>query len=173
LKEEKVSLRHILGGRVTVRKGFAPGKSEMFSLDDLRAIYPTIGSEVFVLGYPRGIANTGIFPIWKRASIASEPQGTISLEGTSYNNLFYIDALTKSGMSGSPVVCLAKPGDEFHSEDGVRVSIKKAEPHLIGVYAGRDGVTQEEYELSLGRVWKVGALESLFYDRRAKEGVRS
>src|ERR1700730_4458809 len=91
--------------------------------------------------------------------------------GTSYKNLFYIDGLTKSGMSGSPVVCLAKPGDEFHTEDGVRVSIEKAEPFLIGVYAGRDGVTQEEYELSLGRVWKISAVEALFYNRRANEVV--
>jgi Trypsin-like peptidase domain len=171
LKEDKVSLRHILGGRVALRKGFAPAQSDVFSRDDLRAIYPTIGAEVFVLGYPRGIASTGVFPIWKRASIASEPQGTISLGGTSYKNLFYIDGLTKSGMSGSPVVCLAKPGDEFHTEDGVRVSIEKAEPFLIGVYAGRDGVTQEEYELSLGRVWKISAVEALFYNRRANEVV--
>jgi hypothetical protein len=74
-------------------------------------------------------------------------------------------------MSGSPVVCLAKTGDEFRAEDGVRVSIEKAEPFLLGVYAGRDGVTQEEYELSLGRVWKIGAVEALFYNRRANEVV--
>jgi hypothetical protein len=169
LKEENVSLRHILAGRVTFRKGFAPAKPYVFSPDDLRAIYPTVGTEVFVLGYPRGVANTGVFPIWKRASIASEPQGKIELGGVSYQNLFYIDGLTKSGMSGSPVVCLAKPGDEFHSEDGVTVFIDKAEPFLLGVYAGRDGVTQEEYELSLGRVWKIGAVEALFYDRRATQ----
>jgi len=167
LKEDNVSLRHILGGRVTFRKGFASAQSDLISLDDLKAIYPPIGTEVFVLGYPGGIANTGVFPIWKRASIASEPQGELSFGGISYKNLFYIDSLTKSGMSGSPVVCLAKPGNEFHSEDGVRVSISRAEPFLLGVYAGRDGVTKEEYELSLGRVWKIGAVETLFYDRRA------
>jgi hypothetical protein len=160
LKEDKVSLRHILGGHLAFSEP-----------DVLRAIYPTVGTEVFVLGYPHDFASTGVFPIWKRASIASEPQAKVSLGGTSYKNLFYIDGLTKLGMSGSPVVCLAKPGDEFHTEDGVRVSIEKAEPFLIGVYAGRDGVTQEEYELSLGRVWKIGAVEALFYDRRPDEVV--
>jgi hypothetical protein len=154
LKEDKVTLRHILGGRVAFRKNFI-----------LSAIYPPIGTEVFVLGYPHGAASTGVFPIWKRASIASEPQSDILLGGTSYNNMFYIDGLTKSGMSGSPVVCLAKPGDEFHTEDGVLIPIEKAEPFLIGVYAGRDGITKEEYELSLGRVWKIGAVEALFYSR--------
>jgi hypothetical protein len=171
LKEDKVTLRHILGGRVTFRRGFTPAQSGVFSPEDLRAIYPTIGSEVFVLGYPRGVASTGLFPIWKRASIASEPQGTISLGGTSYKNVFYIDGLTKSGMSGSPVVCLAKPGDEFHSEDGVRVSSEKAEPFLVGVYAGRDGVTREEYELSLGRVWKIGLLRPYFIMATAPMGL--
>lgn len=173
LKEDKVTLRHILGGRVTFRRGFTPAQSDVFCPDDLRAIYPTVGTEVFVLGYPRGVASTGIFPIWKRASIASEPQGTISLGGILYKNVFYIDGLTKSGMSGSPVVCLAKPGDEFHTEDGVRVPIEKAEPFLIGVYAGRDGVMQEEYELSLGRVWKIGAVEALFYRGRSINEVVS
>lgn len=27
----------------------------------------------FVIGYPFGLQTGGIFPIWKRASIASEP----------------------------------------------------------------------------------------------------
>jgi hypothetical protein len=161
LKEKGVSLRSILGGHITLRRGYSPTRNGLFHKDDLRNIYPSVGAEVFVLGYPRGIANSGIFPIWKRASVASEPQGSVTLGASEYNNVFYIDALTKSGMSGSPVVCLAKPGDHFHSEDGVTVKIKKAESLIVGVYAGRGGVTQEEYELSVGRVWKIGAVERI------------
>jgi hypothetical protein len=168
LREKDVTLRHILGGRVALRKGVNPAAAKVqFGFDDVQAIYPSVGSEVFVLGYPRGIANTGIFPIWKRASIASEPQGEIELGGTTYGNVFYIDGLTKRGMSGSPVVYLAKPGDVFHTNDGSRVTINTDEPILVGVYAGRDGVTQEEYELSLGRVWKIEAVEILFRPSRA------
>jgi Trypsin-like peptidase domain len=165
LKENKTSLRYITGGRVTLRKGLAPPQSGPVSREDVRSFYPPIGTEVFVLGYPRGVASTGVFPIWKRASIASEPQSDVSLGGNEYKNLFYIDGLTKSGMSGSPVVCLAKRDDVFYTDDGFPVLVKEAEPFLIGVCAGRDGVTQEEYELSLGRVWKIGAVEALFHPR--------
>jgi len=161
IQENGVSLRSILGGRVTFRRGYYPSASGPFHVDNMRSIYPPVGAEVFVLGYPRGIASNGIFPIWKRASVASEPQGSTTLGGSEYNNVFYIDALTKSGMSGSPVVCLAKPGDRFHTDDGVTTEIKEAGPFIVGVYAGRDGVTQEEYELSVGRVWKIGAIERL------------
>jgi hypothetical protein len=151
LQDDDVSLRHISGGRVTFRRGYAPAPSGAVSRDDVRPLYPMIGAEVFVLGYPRGVTSTGVFPIWKRASIASEPQSSVSLEGTEYNNLFYIDGLTKTGMSGSPVVCLAKPGDEFRSDDDVRVLVKKAEPYLIGVYAGIRTVARSSMENWRGR----------------------
>jgi hypothetical protein len=32
-----------------------------------------VPTDVFVLGYPKGISGGGEFPIWKRASIATEP----------------------------------------------------------------------------------------------------
>jgi Trypsin-like peptidase domain len=169
LNQRDVSLRYITGGRVTLRDGVAPPHSGPVRRDDVRSFYPAIGAEVFVLGYPRGVSITGIFPIWKRASIASEPQSSVTLGGTPHKNLFYIDSLTKSGMSGAPVVCLAKPGDVFYTDEGRPVLIKEPAPFLIGIYAGRDGVTQEEYELSLGRVWKIGAVEALFYTDRDKE----
>jgi Trypsin-like peptidase domain len=158
LSDENVSLRSILGGRVVVNKGKA---TNPVHIDDVRSIYPSIGAEVFVLGYPRGITQGGVFPIWKRGSIASEPQDTIKLDGIDYKNVFYIDALTKAGMSGAPVICLPRSGDSFHTEDGSKIAIKEPEPYIIGVYAGREGITQEEYELSVGRVWKIGAVERL------------
>jgi hypothetical protein len=94
---------------------------------------------------------------------ASEPQGSIQLGGQEYDNIIYVDALTKSGMSGSPVVCLPSSGKYFYSDDGVIVEPPKDEPLVVGVYAGRDGVTKDEYELSVGRVWKIGSVEQLFF----------
>jgi hypothetical protein len=164
LKEKGCSLRAILGGRVTPKKDAVFTKGGPFRADDFCSIYPPVGTEVFVLGYPRGIATNGLFPIWKRGSIGSEPQGSITLAGREYENAFYIDALTKSGMSGSPVVSLCKPGDRLYSEEGVTCEVKLEETYVVGVYAGRDGVTQEEYELSLGRVWKIGAVEKLLLE---------
>jgi hypothetical protein len=165
LVEEGVTLRAIEGGKVTLKRGAARPSDESTRVpkEDIQHIYPAVGAEVFVLGYPRGLGTNGIFPIWKRASIASEPQGSVTLAGQEYTNLIYVDALTKSGMSGAPVICLPRSGDYFHSDDGVIVEPAQNEPLVVGVYAGRDGVTNDEYELALGRVWKIGSVEELFF----------
>jgi hypothetical protein len=46
----------------------------LYSVNDLpqASMMVAVGMDAFILGYPRGI-GAGIFPIWKRASIASEP----------------------------------------------------------------------------------------------------
>jgi hypothetical protein len=167
LSETDVSLRSIMGGRVLFF-GDPKDGTERVPVDRIRNVYPGVGTEVFVLGYPKGAASSGIFPIWKRGSVASEPQAPITLNGLDYKNAFYIDALTKAGMSGAPVICLPKVGDYFHTEDGATTEIREAVPYIIGVYAGRDGLTQEEYELSLGRVWKIGSVERLMIQAKKR-----
>ena len=132
------TLRAITAGRITPKKDRSFTTYGPYSSDDFQNFYPGIGKEVFVLGYPLGIASNGIFPIWKRASVASEPQVPTILNGVEHGNAFLIDALTKSGMSGAPVVCLAKPGDDLYAEDGTLIPIDKAEALVVGVYAGRE-----------------------------------
>lgn len=163
LMGDHLSVRAVAGGVVTLAPGVKHSEgSKKVRFEELRHPPPPVGSEVFVLGYPRGVSSSGVFPIWKRASIASEPQVAIELSGQQYDDAFYIDAMTRDGMSGSPVIYFQKPGDYLFTDDGVRVKCNKHEPLLIGVYAGRNGVSQEEYELSVGRVWKVSLVESLF-----------
>ncbi len=58
--------------------------------DNMQAV---VGGECFVLGYPLGKTP---FPIWKRASIASEPE-YLKFD---FINSFYIDTATRAGMSG-------------------------------------------------------------------------
>jgi hypothetical protein len=62
------------------------------------------GLDVFVLGFPRGMSGGAEFPIWKRGSIASEPNFDI-------DNLpkILIDTATREGMSGAPVYALSRP----------------------------------------------------------------
>lgn len=162
LKNNRRAVRAIDGGRVALPATKKVRRHEKIKREEIRHFFPPIGSEVFVLGYPKGISSKTIFPIWKRASIASEPQIGITLNDVEHDDAFYIDALTKGGMSGSPVVYFAKPNDEMFTEDNIRVTFNKKTPVLIGVYAGRDGVSNEEYELALGRVWKVSLIEDLF-----------
>jgi hypothetical protein len=138
-----------------LKKGIEPSTDGKHRADQIIHPYPMIGSEVFVLGYPRGLVHTGVFPIWKRGSIASEPQASVSLDGHEYKEMFYVDALTKEGMSGSPVIALGKAGDQFCTDDGGQVSLPKDSTMFVGIYAGRQGITNAEYELSLGRVWKA------------------
>lgn len=169
----KAALRAITIGRITPKKDRSFVEHGPYATDDFQSFYPGVGTEVFVLGYPRGVGSNGIFPIWKRASVASEPQVPTILNGVAYDNAFFIDSLTKSGLSGAPVVCLAKPGDEMYAEDGTPIPIEKAESFVVGVYAGREGVTQEEYELSLGRVWKIGAIERMIMNSAARYAPHS
>jgi hypothetical protein len=120
-----------------------------------------VGSEVFILGYPRGLANQGPFPIWKRGSLASEP--LFNIEGNI--PIIYVDALTREGMSGSPVLYF---GPEIINQQGIPSGpprSSKDQPWLIGVYAGRTGASEDELDMALGRVWKRALLDEIFVQR--------
>lgn len=153
-------LEHINVGLVTLDNDVEATTEVHASM--LRFFYPRVGRDVFILGYPRGVDFSGIFPIWKRGSVASEPQAHITSNGVTYTNLIYVDALTKEGMSGAPVVTFPREHDYMVTDKGGRVIVNDDRPIFIGVYAGRDGVTQEEYEFSLGRVWKAATVAKLF-----------
>jgi len=160
LANDAADIRAIHGGKVTLEPGIDPRHRDI-QFEDLKHFLPPVGAEVFVLGYPKGITPNGIFPIWKRASIASEPQVGISLGDQDYEDAFYIDAMTNQGMSGSPVVYMARTGDMMFTKDNIGVQVKNDEPFLVGVYAGRNGVSGLEGDLALGRVWGVSLLERI------------
>ncbi len=129
-----------------------PANAKSLDLDRIR-VYPSM--EAFVLGYPRGMSGGGHFPIWKRATIATEPD--FDLDGLPR---FYIDTATREGMSGSPVyaqeVGYWLPEGET---DQSKVSIGKGR-RFVGVYSGRLGA-EDEFKAQLGIVWKESALISL------------
>jgi hypothetical protein len=113
---------------------------------------------VFILGYPLGLTKQGVVPIWKRGSIASEP-----FFYTTDGPIILIDALTRAGMSGAPVLCF---GNEIATIEGTEVKgATPTDPLLVGVYAGREGATSEETNMALGRVWKKELLDEIFYTR--------
>jgi hypothetical protein len=131
----------------------------------LITVIQKFSSEVFILGYPRGLTKQGILPIWKRATIASEP--LIGLDGGVPAML--VDSVTREGMSGSPVLYFGPFVTSFSGEQIKTVNYPSAmpagQPWLVGVYAGRDGVTGEELDMALGRVWHRRLLDEIFYDR--------
>lgn len=112
-------------------------------------LYAGIGQECFVVGFPLGVFKNSCLPIWKRATIASEPD--ISIEG---KRCFLVDTLTKEGMSGSPVVARSDHS-YFSSPDGGRTAttmIGANGRRFLGVYSGRFGVNGAD-EARLGMVW--------------------
>lgn len=139
-----------------------------------------VGAELFIVGYPYGIAAGDIFPLWKRGTIASEP-----LIKPNNLSIFYIDATTMPGMSGSPVFAVESKklvdlkGDSasaFREYEKGKLSPLElmtkldpqafAEPYnkkhyrLVGIYSGR--LVEGKKDPSIGIVWNYHLIEELF-----------
>lgn len=112
-----------------------------------------ITESLYVLGYPRGI-NIALTPIWKRSSIASEPD--INPNGIPY---FYIDTTTREGMSGSPVIFYTSNGS-YQTATGCSVLAGGCAYNLVGIYSGRD-INDESHIAQLGKVWKKELIEQI------------
>jgi S1-C subfamily serine protease len=122
--------------------------NSMNTVPDLRLI---VSDEVFALGYPKGISGGGVFPIWKRASIATEPELDL-------NDLpvMLIDTATREGMSGGPVIAVKSGG--YMTESGDQV-LGSSGSRFVGVYSGRLG--KDEMAAQLGVVWKAVLIEPI------------
>ena len=118
-----------------------------------------VADDVFVVGYPfgRGSIFTDVLPIpvWKRASIASEMDLNYYMDD---RPVFLVDTMTKPGMSGSPVIGMAKGlmrGINGSVSIGTGYAMK-----FLGVYSGRvDG--QQNNESCLGLVWKKEFIDEI------------
>ena len=114
-----------------------------------------VGMDSFVLGFPEGISGPGKTPIWKRASIASEPD-------YDFRNVpgFIVDTATRSGMSGSPVIVrhsgIFKPHEEPQFRgDEILGTVSK----FVGIYSGR--YADDPMGVSLGMVWRSVVLDDI------------
>jgi Trypsin-like peptidase domain len=119
-----------------------------------------VGDDAFVIGYPLGISSDHDLPIWKRASIASEPGF-----GVNGNEIILLDTATRKGMSGAPVFLVKREG---YTQENGGVAVNGEAFRFLGVYSGR---LKENDELSaqLGICWKPHLLiETLEGDCRGK-----
>jgi hypothetical protein len=110
-----------------------------------------IGMDVFVLGYPFGFGKTGL-PVWKRGSIASEPDLVPHVE-----KYLLVDTASRPGMSGSPVI-LRSHGTHV-SRGGVSLTLGAANK-FIGVYSGRLH-TQDPLDAQIGMVWSATYIDEI------------
>lgn len=105
---------------------------------------------VSVIGYPLGLSAGESWPIWKTGHIASDPE----LDFEPGRPAFLIDATTRSGMSGSPVVLRL---DHYSQSNGCSQALVGGfATKFMGIYAGR---VHEESEI--GRVWRPFVLQEL------------
>lgn len=127
-----------------------------------------IGNEVFVLGFPVDLMPTGTLPIWKRASVASEPKF-----GAFGEECFLIDSATREGMSGSPVIGYlvsdqAYPDMWWNSaevSDNTTIGYQPS-PSFLGVYSGRIGV-RDLLEAQIGKVWRPETVQQMLGNPRS------
>jgi hypothetical protein len=128
--------------------------------------YARVAREVFILGFPKGLSAQGALPIWKRGSVATEPL----FPALDADPVILIDAITRDGMSGSPVVYF---GDEIVDTQGRIHEADPTCPWLIGVYAGREGSSRKEVEMTLGRAWRRDLLDEIFHQRLPGDPLNS
>lgn len=113
-----------------------------------------VADEAFVIGYPFGDLTYPQMPIWKKASIASEPD----LDIDSLPKIL-IDTATRPGLSGSPVI-MQRIG--VHGKVNGQLTPKTTFGRIrnfLGVYSGRVG--QDESKAQLGIVWKADVIKEI------------
>lgn len=115
---------------------------------------PVIGQDLFIVGYPLQFAAAGDFPIWKRGSIATEPEA--DYHG---HSMFLIDAVTREGLSGAPVI------GEFVNptfDNGGKGTLTKigTDRAFAGLYSGRIG-KRDDFSGQLGMVWRPSIIEEI------------
>ena len=110
-----------------------------------------LGDDVFTVGFPEGTEFDRRLPLWKRGSIATDPD----LNQNSRPQ-FYVDTIGNFGLSGSPV--LHRTSRVPDSSEGQK-SISK-EYSFVGIYAGRLGETGIHSQI--GRIVKASALTAIF-----------
>lgn len=97
-----------------------------------------------VVGFPFGLSGGNGTAIWVSASVASEPEVNLGSLPR-----FFIDARTRQGQSGSPVI-FYRSGGVFVDVNGQNIGRPGPHRQLVGVYSGRVNSQSD-----LGFVWKI------------------
>ncbi len=119
-----------------------------------------VGMEVFIIGYPFRL-DPPAYPIWKRGSIASEPQ--LARITTNY---MLVDTASRPGMSGAPVI--RRSWSNHMVQPGVVALVDTPLNKFIGVYSGRVP-TDHPSEAQIGLVWEGSLIEEIIAGNRRDE----
>lgn len=110
-----------------------------------------VTQDVAIAGYPYGLRGGFDLPIWISGGIASEPSLLHPYRGKEYP-LFLVDARTRKGQSGSPVVTVRQPGCATIDNNTVKAP-RGPLWKLVGVYSGR---IPEDYGAKEGSAFGAG-----------------
>lgn len=105
---------------------------------------------VSVIGFPLGLRAGENWPIWKTGHVASDPDVDFQADRPA----FLIDATTRPGMSGAPVILRLTGG--YDTSDGGHVIGGGMTTKFLGVYAGRIHDDSE-----IGRVWRPFVIQEI------------
>jgi hypothetical protein len=156
--------------------GYTEGKKESFSIQlsdgtgksTIRAIQDYLApkdltkkwmaavdvtEEVFIPSYPHNITDYYYNPIWKRATIASDPKIDWKEE-----RKFLIDSASSSGMSGASVFYYNTQG--IVNIGSVRYQLNNPAAIHAGIYVGRIGVT-DKADPQVGTVWHASVVDEI------------
>ena len=122
-----------------------------------------VSDDVYILGFPLAINAGKHFPIWKRASVATEPSIDIAvkIDDGSIKDLPHIlvDSSSREGMSGSPVVFKELRCKTVKDESNYSANISTHFTKLVGIYSGR--ISDLNNEAQLGIVWKYQVIDEI------------
>ena len=137
------------------------------------------GGTVFITGYPESISSGPGLPIYKSGYIASEPDfdarvdGTPSMVGGMKDGIeipaFFIDSLTRKGMSGSPIFAAYSgwwnPDDPYGKFELKGSSRNGRAVQFIGCYSGR-AKGERESDAALGLCWRESVIREICEARK-------
>lgn len=111
--------------------------------------------DVFIVGYPYRLSVGPLLPLWIRGTVASDPAFGYD-DGENSYPLWLIDARTRSGQSGAPVIRFRPPGSLVMRNDGQLGRGISSDSDLLGVYSGRTS-----NESDLGFVWRIDEVDEI------------
>lgn len=101
----------------------------------------------------KGITDITGLPIWKRATVASNPEF-----GWNRKEMFLIDCASREGMSGAPAIFYNRKG-QLHLGSTTHLLGKPA-CLFHGIYVGREKA-DSLFEAQIGRVWRRSVIDSI------------
>ncbi|CAI0696481.1 trypsin-like peptidase domain-containing protein [Serratia entomophila] len=162
----KLDIPHYFKYEISTRKLDVHDPEEGIMTNGSLPLSVDVADRVSIIGYPYGKRINNTLPIWLSGYIASEPY-------VNYDNLpvFLVDARTRKGQSGSPVVKVTSGGmDRLEASENIsHATFNPGCIRFLGIYSGR---LSEESDI--GMVWKSSCILGIvnYYEMILEASIR-